>query len=61
MLAVNQPDGFGAGHSPIYSHKPGPQTGGHASWTDQRVPVVRMDENHFPILWRHDGYRTPGI
>lgn len=20
-----------------------------------------IDENHFPILWRNDGYRTPGI
>ena len=20
-----------------------------------------MDENHFPILWREDGYRTPGV
>ncbi len=20
-----------------------------------------IDENYFPVLWRHDGYRTPGI
>jgi hypothetical protein len=20
-----------------------------------------MDENYFPILWREDGYRTPGL
>jgi hypothetical protein len=20
-----------------------------------------MDEAHFPILWRDDGYRTPGL
>ena len=41
-------DGFGEGNGPIYSR--------YARLTDDE-----MDENHFPILWRHDGYRTPGI
>ena len=26
-----------------------------------RLNDDEMDENHFPILWRRDGYRTPGI
>ena len=40
--------GFGEGNGPIYSR--------YARLTDDE-----MDENHFPILWRRDGYRTPGI
>ncbi len=40
--------GFGEGNGPIYSR--------YARLTDDE-----MDENHFPILWRSDGYRTPGI
>ena len=40
--------GFGSGNGPIYSR--------YARLTDDV-----MDENHFPILWRCDGYRTPGI
>ena len=43
----NRP-GFGEGNGPIYSR--------YARLTDDE-----MDENHFPILWRSDGYRTPGI
>ena len=39
---------FGDGNGPIYSR--------YARLTDDE-----MDENHFPILWRNDGYRTPGI
>lgn len=27
----------------------------------KRVNDLRMDESFFPILWREDGYRTPGI
>ena len=41
-------DGFGQGNGPVYSR--------YARLTDDE-----MDENHFPILWRNDGYRTPGI
>ncbi|MCY3609687.1 MAG: phytanoyl-CoA dioxygenase family protein [Acidimicrobiaceae bacterium] len=40
--------GFGQGNGPIYSRY-------------ARLAGDDMDENHFPILWRHDGYRTPGI
>ncbi len=40
--------GFGAGNGPIYSRY-------------ARLADDEMDENHFPILWRCDGYRTPGI
>ncbi len=40
--------GFGSGNGPVYSR--------YARLCDDE-----MDENHFPILWRHDGYRTPGI
>ena len=40
--------GFGAGNGPVYSR--------YARLTDDL-----MDENFFPILWRDDGYRTPGI
>ena len=40
--------GFGQGNGPIYTR--------YARLTDDQ-----MDENHFPVLWREDGYRTPGI
>ncbi len=40
--------GFGEGNGPIYSRY-------------ARLTGDEMDENHFPILWRSDGYRTPGI
>ncbi len=40
--------GFGQGNGSIYAR--------YARLTDDV-----MDENHFPILWRTDGYRTPGI
>ena len=40
--------GFGQGNGPIYSRY-------------ARLADDEMDENHFPILWRSDGYRTPGI
>lgn len=40
--------GFGSGNGPVYSR--------YARLCDDE-----MDENHFPILWRSDGYRTPGI
>ncbi len=39
---------FGSGNGPIYSRY-------------ARLDDDEMDENHFPILWRGDGYRTPGI
>ena len=40
--------GFGEGNGPVYSRY-------------ARLAGDEMDENHFPILWREDGYRTPGI
>ena len=40
--------GFGQGNGPVYTR--------YARLTDDV-----MDENHFPILWTEDGYRTPGI
>ena len=40
--------GFGEGNGPIYSR--------YAQPDDDA-----MDEAHFPILWREDGYRTPGL
>ncbi len=40
--------GFGSGNGPVYSR--------YARLCDDE-----MDENHFPILWCRDGYRTPGI
>ena len=27
----------------------------------KRLADNEMDENHFPVLWREDGYRTPGL
>ena len=40
--------GFGMGNGPVYTR--------YARLSDDE-----MDENHFPILWHRDGYRTPGI
>ena len=40
--------GFADGNGPVYSRY-------------ARLADDVMDENHFPILWRQDGYRTPGI
>ena len=40
--------GFGEGNGPVYSRY-------------ARLADDEMDENYFPILWRADGYRTPGI
>ncbi len=40
--------GFGTGNGPVYTR--------YARLCDDE-----MDENHFPILWRRDGYRTAGI
>ena len=42
------PPGFGEGNGPIYSQYACPD-------------VDEMDEVHFPVLWRDDGYRTPGL
>ena len=31
---------------------------------EQKIKVLAdnaLDENYFPVLWRDDGYRTPGI
>ena len=27
----------------------------------KRLADNEIDENYFPVLWRADGYRTPGI
>ena len=43
-----QPANFDQGIGPIYSRY-------------KRLGDNRLDENYFPILWREDGYRTPGI
>jgi len=40
--------GFGTGNGPVYTRY-------------ARLADDEMDENYFPILWREDGYRTPGI
>ena len=42
------PRHFTEGIGPIYSRY-------------KRLADNRLDENYFPILWREDGYRTPGI
>ncbi|MEQ8662211.1 MAG: phytanoyl-CoA dioxygenase family protein [Gammaproteobacteria bacterium] len=42
------PRNLGAGTGRIYSRY-------------KRLDDNVMDENHFPILWRQDGYRTPGL
>ena len=39
-----------------FDHGTGPTYTRYAHLTDDT-----MDENYFPILWRRDGYRTPGI
>ena len=41
-------EGFSEGNGPIYSR--------YASPDDEAMP-----EEHFPILWMSDGYRSPGI
>lgn len=43
-----QPEHFSQGIGPIYSRY-------------KRLGDNQLDENYFPILWREDGYRTPGI
>ena len=40
--------GFGSGNGPVYTRY-------------ARLTGDVMDENYFPILWRSDGYRTPGL
>jgi ectoine hydroxylase-related dioxygenase (phytanoyl-CoA dioxygenase family) len=42
------PNNFDQGIGPIYSRY-------------KRLADNQFDENYFPILWREDGYRTPGI
>ena len=42
------PERFGQGTGPIYSRY-------------RRLGSNEMDESHFPVLWREDGYRTPGL
>jgi ectoine hydroxylase-related dioxygenase (phytanoyl-CoA dioxygenase family) len=42
------PENFDQGIGPIYSRY-------------KRLADNQLDENHFPILWREDGYRTPEI
>jgi len=42
------PAHFDQGIGPIYSRY-------------KRLGDNQLDENYFPILWRHDGYRTPQI
>lgn len=42
------PAHFGEGIGPIYSRY-------------KRLGDNQLDENYFPVLWRKDGYRTPGI
>ncbi|MGB0846348.1 MAG: phytanoyl-CoA dioxygenase family protein [Thiolinea sp.] len=43
-----QPEHFAEGIGPVYSRY-------------RRLADNKMDENHFPVLWREDGYRTPGL
>lgn len=42
------PENFAQGIGPIYSRY-------------KRLGDNQLDENHFPILWREDGYRTPQV
>jgi len=42
------PDNFDQGIGPIYSRY-------------RRLGSTEIDENHFPVLWREDGYRTAGL
>lgn len=46
--AEYRPEGFDQGIGPIYSRY-------------KRLGDNSLDENHFPVLWREDGYRTPQI
>ena len=43
-----QPEHFADGIGPIYSRY-------------KRLADNQIDENFFPVLWREDGYRTPGL
>ena len=42
------PENFGKGNGPVYSRF-------------KRLADNVMDENYFPILWREDAHRTPGL
>lgn len=42
------PGEFSSGTGPVYSRY-------------KRLGDNTLDENYFPVLWREDGYRTPGI
>ena len=42
------PDKLDIGNGPVYSRY-------------KHLDDCEMDENHFPVLWRQDGHRTPGI
>ena len=42
------PEKFHTGIGPIYSRY-------------RKLSGNELDENHFPIIWQQDGYRTPGI
>jgi len=42
------PENFDQGIGPIYSRY-------------RQIGNNSLDENHFPIIWRNDGYRTPGL
>lgn len=42
------PEHFGEGNGPVYSRY-------------RRLTDNVMDESHFPVLWREDGYRTKGL
>ncbi len=42
------PENFQSGTGPIYSRY-------------KHLGDCEMDENYFPVLWRNDGYRTPGL
>jgi ectoine hydroxylase-related dioxygenase (phytanoyl-CoA dioxygenase family) len=46
--ACFNPDGFGTGTGPIYCRY-------------KRFGDDEIDENFFPVIYRQDGYRTPGI
>ncbi len=42
------PANFARGTGPVYARY-------------RRLDSDEMDENHFPVLWREDGYRTPAL